>query len=486
MFNWRQISSSEMATSATSSQKSDVQWLLVFILSILVSNVVFLFYIVPYVELKPGQSEIFYNMAAYTAPIQILLLLSLRFRFIPIQSMKWIQYIAIYLAGTYGYINGGGAVGPFAGFYLAFICLTIAFLSTKVSVIFGGLSFIPITFTLFLDDLGIGNPYLEVGETLSEHVVVAILFLFAAVLSVSLATNSIAGGLEKNVLLTKRLRTKNQELVREKSEVETRIQLRTAQLARANRELRTQTIELLEAKNKAEEADRTKSNFLANMSHEIRTPLTSIIGTADILMEDVQGENVELVGMIYRGGHRLMDTLNSVLDLAQLEGQSMKLNLQPINILEEVGAVTDLFLNRAASKGLSLEISQDGEGPFMAKLDRAAFDRVLQNLIGNSMKFTERGGIIVHVRKSNQFVTVHVEDTGIGISTEYLPKLFDQFTQESSGESRAFEGNGLGLALSKGLVEMMDGEISVESELGKGTTFLVKFPELEQEAIVAV
>jgi len=480
MINWRQISPAELSASSTSSQKSDVQWILVFILAILVSNVVFLFYIAPHVELKPGQAEIFFNMAAYTAPIQILLLLALRFKFLSLQTIKWVQYLAIYIAGSYGYINGGGAIGPFAGFYVAFLCLTIAFLSTRVAVFFGGLSFVPITLTLFLEDLGIGNPYLVEGETLSEHVIVAILFLFAAVLSVALATNSIAAGLEKNVLLTMRLRTKNLELEKEKSEVETRIKLRTWQLADANKSLKEQTEELLHAKNKAEEADRTKSNFLANMSHEIRTPLTSIIGTADILMEDVIGENAELVEMIYKGGHRLMDTLNSVLDLAQLEGQSMKLNRQATNLVEEVEAVSELFSNRALSKGLGLEVIIEGQGPFYSDLDKAAFDRVLQNLIGNSMKFTEQGKITVLVKGEADHLKVVVTDTGIGIGEEYLPKIFDQFSQESSGESRAFEGNGLGLALCKGLVEMMDGIIQVESELGVGTSFTVEFPKSKQ------
>jgi len=479
MLTWRQINRQESSTREKSNAKVKVHWLLVLTFFVISACCLFLLYIVPFGGLRPSQSKIFYHIAVTLLPVLVFVLLAIRFRLLSLRTIQWLLYGIIYAGGTYGYLHLGGPVGPMSSFYLTFLCLTFVFLSGRITIFFGFLSFLPLVAALVFDQFRPGNLYLADGQSYSEYLILSILFLSAAILTVTLATKNITRVANKNLQLTKRLRIQNLELANQKSEIEQRVLERTNELAKANTILQEQTIELLHAKNKAEESDRMKSNFLANMSHEIRTPLTSIIGTADLLVEETDGESKELVEMIYKGGNRLMNTLNSVLDLAQLEGSSMRLNQCNLDMLEETEAVVALLKNMADKKGLTLSVKSEGEGSFIANLDRAAFDRILQNLIGNALKFTERGRVDVTVSSQGESVRVLVKDTGIGISEGYLPKIFDQFSQESSGEGRSFEGNGLGLALTKGLVSMMNGSITVESEMGKGSSFSVEFPKAE-------
>lgn len=237
-------------------------------------------------------------------------------------------------------------------------------------------------------------------------------------------------------------------------------------------------VALIAAKEKAEEMNRLKSTFLANMSHEIRTPLTSIIGFADVLAEEeVSEENKEFARLIRLSGQRLLETLNSVLDLAQLEGRTLSLYPEQLDVEEEIDSLIDIFSQRAADKGL--ELHQTGlRIPVFANLDRGAFSRVLTNLIGNALKFTEEGGVMIDLAADPEHLYVHVKDTGVGISPSFLPDIFSEFRQESSGVSRYFEGSGLGLAITKRLVELMNGSISVVSTKGLGSTFTLTFPRI--------
>lgn len=236
--------------------------------------------------------------------------------------------------------------------------------------------------------------------------------------------------------------------------------------------------DLLAAKEKAEEMNRLKSTFLANMSHEIRTPLTSIIGFADVLAEEeVAEENREFASLIRVSGQRLLDTLNSVLDLAQLEGKTLTLYPEKLDLHEEVSSILKLFSRRAVDKGLFLR--QEGiQTATFANLDRGAFTRILTNLLGNAIKFTDQGGIVVHLSTSEEHIMIEVQDTGIGISPKFLPDIFSEFRQESAGVSRFFEGSGLGLTITKRLVELMGGTIDVSSEKGKGSIFALRFKQV--------
>ena len=233
--------------------------------------------------------------------------------------------------------------------------------------------------------------------------------------------------------------------------------------------------ELLEAKERAEDMSRMKSAILTNMSHEIRTPLTGIIGFAAVLEEEVPDPQQEFAHLIRVSGNRLMQTLNSVLDLARLEAGEMTMIPREVNLRHEVQEVTSVFMALARQKGISLSTNFT-EQEIQAKLDPDVLNMILNNLIGNSVKFTDEGEINVNVTVESKEFSISVSDTGIGIDMHFLPHLFDEFKQESIGLTRSHEGSGLGLCITKRLVELMNGRIAVESKKGAGSTFTVTFP----------
>lgn len=230
------------------------------------------------------------------------------------------------------------------------------------------------------------------------------------------------------------------------------------------------------AKEEAEEMNRLKSAFLANMSHEIRTPLTSIIGFTEVLDRQDLGQGDRFIELIRRGGERLLETLNSVLDLSQLEAGSMQLSPALIDVIDEVRDTADLFRPRAAKQDVDLQLDVP-EAPLQARLDSAALRRILNNLLSNAIKFTEPGDTITtRITPGDETFQLEVEDTGVGIDAEFIPHLFDAFRQESVGDARAYEGSGLGLTITHQLTEMMGGSIDVESAKGEGTRFTVTLP----------
>ena len=235
----------------------------------------------------------------------------------------------------------------------------------------------------------------------------------------------------------------------------------------SERELRKRTEELLEA----------KTSFLNAMSHELRTPLASILGFAEVLAEEGDGQQQEFAEHISASGRRLQKTLDSVLRLAQLDGEGIELDLEVIELCSTVKGITDLLKNNVQNEGLTFEIERPEEDLYVS-LDEGMLHRILDNLVGNAIKFTDEGGITVRLDGAADQVHLQVMDTGIGISETFQPKLFDDFSQESTGLGRTHEGSGLGLAITKRLVELMDGTIDVESEKGGGTIFTVSFPRL--------
>ena len=170
-----------------------------------------------------------------------------------------------------------------------------------------------------------------------------------------------------------------------------------------------------------------------------------------------------------------MNTLTSVLDLAQMEAGRRQLDLREIDVHEVVAGAEALFRTQAETKGLAFEVTRT-EGPAVIQGEEAALHRVIANLVSNAIKFTAAGRVSIAVATASGAVTVRVEDTGVGIAEAFVPALFEEFRQESEGEGRHFEGNGLGLAITKRLTEMMGGTIAVESEKGRGSAFLVRFP----------
>ncbi len=236
-----------------------------------------------------------------------------------------------------------------------------------------------------------------------------------------------------------------------------------------------------EAREAAERMTRLKGALLSNMSHEIRTPLTAILGSAELLDEEVDDGARDLTGAILSGGRRLMVTLNSVLDLAQIEAGQMKPRPSPTDVGALLDAAARDIRPLAESRGLTLTLDVPTDLPELS-LDPSLFDRAVSNLLGNAVKFTEAGGVGVRAHYDSgegdapSALRVEVSDTGIGIAQEHLPLLFDEFQQVSEGEGRTHEGNGLGLALVRRVVGLMGGVVSVESERGVGSRFTVAVP----------
>jgi signal transduction histidine kinase len=235
---------------------------------------------------------------------------------------------------------------------------------------------------------------------------------------------------------------------------------------------------LIEARKRAEEIARLKSSLLSNLSHEIRTPISSIIGFAEILQDLLVDEHREFAELIEQSGQRLMEMLTALLDLTALEADALDIHPEVIDVADLTRALGERFRPQFEERGLTLEMTLPEEGPVLAFLDPDAQSRVLTNLLDNARKFTHEGRVTLTVAADADWASVSVRDTGIGISPRFLPHLFDEFVQESTGLSRQFEGNGLGLSVSKQLVERMGGAIDVESEKNRGSLFTVRYPRI--------
>ncbi|MCH7685993.1 MAG: response regulator [Planctomycetes bacterium] len=232
----------------------------------------------------------------------------------------------------------------------------------------------------------------------------------------------------------------------------------------------------------AKESNEAKSQFLANMSHEIRTPMTAILGFADVLSRNVKNpENVEAVRIIQRNGAHLLGLINDILDLSKIEAgklQVAKLECSPWQIVSEVAS---LMRVRANAKGLKLDVTCNGSLPARIQSDPVRIRQILVNLVGNAIKFTETGTVQIVTRmyydqRDEPVLQFEVSDTGIGMTEEQIPQIFQPFTQADSSTHRQFGGTGLGLAICKRLTDLLGGTISVSSKPGKGTTFTISLP----------
>jgi len=244
--------------------------------------------------------------------------------------------------------------------------------------------------------------------------------------------------------------------------------------------------DLIQAKEKAEEMNRLKDNFLLNMNHEFRTPMNSILGFSDLLVEELsQQENKEIFEfskMIKQGGERLLKLLNNILDLSQIESNKMLLEIEPYFLHDSVDAVASVISIVAKEKGLNIETKIKSKKK--ALIDATRFEQVLINVLDNAIRFTPEGGITIEVddgfdENNNPVGIVKVIDTGIGISPEFLPHVFEEFRQESVGTHRTHEGAGLGLSIVRSFLILMKGDIKIESEQGIGTTVTLFVPLAE-------
>jgi len=234
--------------------------------------------------------------------------------------------------------------------------------------------------------------------------------------------------------------------------------------------------QLRKAKAVAETADRAKSEFLANMSHEIRTPLNGIIGLSEMLEEGSAGAQREYAAVIHRSGEVLLSLVNSILDFSKIESGQIELEQTPFDPRAHLADVVGLFAMKAEQKGIALEPVVESGVPERVVGDPAWLRQILINLVGNAVKFTERGGATVRIalaHGSGERLTLRYEvaDTGIGIPAERRDRLFQRFSQVDASTTRRYGGTGLGLAICRRLVEAMGGTIDLESEIGRGSRF---------------
>ncbi|TCS04645.1 MULTISPECIES: response regulator [unclassified Rhizobium] len=247
-------------------------------------------------------------------------------------------------------------------------------------------------------------------------------------------------------------------------------------------DLKQREEELTQLLSRAEAADRAKSEFLANMSHEIRTPMNGVLGMAELLAKtNLDTRQTTFVDIIVKSGNALLTIINDILDFSKIDAGQMKLRKAAFDPVEAVEDVATLLSSPAAEKDIELLVRAAPDLPAAVIGDAGRFRQIVTNLVGNAVKFTERGHVFVDVgfepsAGGEIMVNVRIEDTGIGIPPEKLESVFDKFSQVDSSSTRRHEGTGLGLAITAGLVDLFGGYINVDSEWGKGSVFTVQLP----------
>ena len=288
------------------------------------------------------------------------------------------------------------------------------------------------------------------------------------------------GNYRKALNFTKQHSSLRQKIVVEKQNGEMarlRAEFETKEREKEKEIYRLKNIELLHAKESAEASDKAKSFFLAMMSHEIRTPMNVITGMLEILLENQpRPDQISLMEKAYSSTRDLLGIINDILDFSKIEAGKFKIEKMSMDIPAVMGKTIELFTGTARPKGISLEMNLDESIPSVVTGDPLRLGQILRNLVSNSLKFTEKGSVILSARALNMdsgklHVGFSVEDTGVGIPEEKLHSLFEPFLQLDSSLTRKYGGTGLGLAICKHLIEEMDGSITVSSSPGEGTLF---------------
>lgn len=251
-----------------------------------------------------------------------------------------------------------------------------------------------------------------------------------------------------------------------------------------NLQIKNQMVVAQKEKEVAEKTARLKQQFMANMSHEIRTPMNAIVGFVGLLLDkDPKPDQIKYLNAIKQSSDNLLVIINDILDLSKIEAGKIDIEQIDFSFREMMNSVKEIMGIKADEKGLAFDIEVDDAIPDRLIGDPTRINQILINLIGNAIKFTEKGHVAIRANghninkeENNLEISFDIEDTGIGISKEYVATIFESFTQAGTDTARKFGGTGLGLTISKQLVDLMNGSIGVESTLGEGTTFTVKIP----------
>ena len=250
-------------------------------------------------------------------------------------------------------------------------------------------------------------------------------------------------------------------------------------------ELKQREAELAAARDAADEANRTKSGFLANMSHELRTPLNAIIGVTEMLQEDARDlkrdDQIEPLDRVMRAARHLLALINDILDLSKIEAGRMELHVESFSVTQTIDDVVKT-VETLAAKNANRVVTDCSPALGLMHADQMRVRQALLNLLSNANKFTERGTVTINARQQDvngqSWITIAVTDSGIGMTAEQMGKLFQEFSQADSSTTRKYGGTGLGLAISRRFCQIMGGDISVESEPGRGSTFTIRLPRI--------
>jgi two-component system sensor histidine kinase/response regulator len=277
--------------------------------------------------------------------------------------------------------------------------------------------------------------------------------------------------------MLEQIELRDKKLRAHRNELEQQVQTRTQELVQTNASLWQAVSELEDAKTKAEAANKAKSEFLATVSHEVRTPLNGVLGTTEVLLNTELSERQRRFGQIIHGSAKtLLSIINNILDFSKIEAGKIELEMVAFDARNIVEEVQDLFNEMAEKKGLRFGSHVAPHLPRRLTGDAERLRQVLTNLVGNAIKFTERGEVMIHIRPDeigadSALLRVEVRDTGIGVPPGSQRRIFESFAQADQSTTRCYGGTGLGLAIAKQLTQMMGGEIGVDSKAGEGSTF---------------